>query len=673
MVWGNSLPILLSAGVTGFYALTCLIFGLGVLRVVRIVPSRSADMSAAGYLGTGFAVGQALLGSVWMLLGAASLFSLTMIGGAMVVALLIGLPAISGAVPFVLRRARALAGDIRKLGWVWWAVVALAVILIASFFPMTWHRPGGDALAFYLAQPKLFAVTQSLRPLPSYETFSLLSVAAEMQFAVLFSLDGELAAKMLVWPTALCSAALLWAIGSEVGLGRRGQWALLALLFSTTGFTLVLWDGKTELFPTAWALAAVFMLLRLGKAPNWQVLGVSGVMAGIAMTAKVSFAPVLVPLMAVLVLFQMSVGGAQAQSTGALNIEGRAGRSFGPWLKAVMIIAVGLGFWGLVGISPMVIKNAYLFAEPLAPFYYFGDTTPFPLDQFWYNEENTRWIVATYPLALVFGTYPMQHGNLTPLWLAFLPLLFLAPRPWFSRGWLARPHPLVALSVGSAVAVVVWVALRPSILAPRYILPVLLTSLPLAAYAIEMIWQRKSMFWLRWGAVLTLLAVVGLALLRLQPGLERARIYAGVSVTPWGDPMWSAADIANNNAPPGTRILLGMYYRSFFRGDLLQCVLSAKETAKVQSAAQIAPEKLWAQLYDLGGRYLVIDGTTHGGLFASPPDVSKTPKWLKVVHTEFKERLLSVYALEPTEGAPEPSVSCESENGDVWQVPDGNS
>ncbi len=672
MVWGNSLPILLSAGVTGFYALVCLVFGLGVLRKLHAFPTASGSLSAAGYLGTGFAFGQALLGSIWMLLAAASLFSPTMIGMGLVLAVLIGLPAVPWAAPLVVRRSLALVGDTWKLWGIWWGVAALTVVLIATFLPMTWHRPDGDALAYYLAQPKLFAATQSLRLLPSYEMFGVLGLASEMQYAILYALDGEFAAKILVWPTALCSGALLWAIGSEVGLGRRGQWTLLGLLYSSTGFTNVLWDGKTELFPTAWALASVYMLLRFRKEPSWRILAVAGITSGVAVTAKLSFAPVLIPLMAILVIFQTPVAGARPLDAEAPNARGLIVRQFGPWFRTVLIVGIGLGVWGLIGMSPTILKNAYVFAEPLAPLYYFGDAVPFPLSGEWFSEESTRWIVSTYPLALVYGTYWAQHGNLTPLWLAFLPLMLLAPRPWFPPDWFVKTHPLFVLSVGSALAVAIWVALRPSMLAPRYILPVLVTSLPLAAYAVEMIWQRKPLFYLRWIIVLTLLAVLGLAWLRLQPGLERARIYAGVSVTPWGAPMWTVAEITGESQP-GSRMLLAMYYRSFFRVDLLQCVLTAEETGKVQAAAKVSAENLWTQLHDLGARFLVIDGVTHSQFFSTMPDVSKAPKWLKVVHTGFEGRNLSLYTLEPLSGAPEPTSSCQSEDGDVWHISDGPS
>src|SRR5262249_3321925 len=126
-------------------------------------------------------------------------------------------------------------------------------------------------------------------------------------------------------------------------------------------------------------------------------------------------------------------------------------------------------------------------------------------EQAWVGPEATRRIILTYPLAVTYGQYPMQDGNISALVLAFVPLLLLG-----SRSRQLRESPIVQLSTAALSGIVLWVMLRPSVLAPRYFMASLLAFVPLAMSGSELVLGRegKTSSWLRRGVLLCALVVV---------------------------------------------------------------------------------------------------------------------------------------------------------------------
>src|SRR5262249_47769207 len=158
----------------------------------------------------------------------------------------------------------------------------------------------------------------------------------------------------------------------------------------------------------------------------------------------------------------------------------------------------------LAAASPQMLKNAVVFGEPLAPFVSLSGPNRVT-EQNWFGPAATRYIVLTYPFSLVYGKYPMMGGGVSPLVLMFLPLALLLPRP---ASW-SRSR-LLQMSLIGLVGVVVWVIVRPSILAPRYIFPpLMLLGLPAVA-GVEELCRRPAR-----SRALALLCIGGILMVEL--------------------------------------------------------------------------------------------------------------------------------------------------------------
>ena len=138
----------------------------------------------------------------------------------------------------------------------------------------------------------------------------------------------------------------------------------------------------------------------------------------------------------------------------------------------------------IIALLPHLIKNGLLFNNPLAPF---GTDLMNLLNQDWFGPATTRRVLLTYPLALTFGDYWGQLGNLSPLILGFLPLAIFLPRP---RNPVTSP--LIVLTLAALVGVLAWITIRPSMLLPRYMLATLLLFVLLPARAAEFLTLHDS-------------------------------------------------------------------------------------------------------------------------------------------------------------------------------------
>lgn len=454
------------------YAIVCVAWGRLITR----------KFSGAVEWPTSFATGHAALGIILQLIAVAGYFTwygLLPLGGAMVV-LFIG-------------SFRRMGDSLRDLKEVMLPKSLLAVlsaflvfVLAIALLVDTVSYPGTDALAYYMAQPKLFAATGRYIPLPAYETFSVLPALSEMAYGVMYVFGGEtigqLAGKMSMWPVLVAILILLWQIGRRLGLSSDAAWVLVIIGATSSAITLVAWDGKTDLVALMYALVALRWLPGLTPAESdRRSLLAFGAMTACAVMAKLSYALVLPFALGIPLLL---LWGRDIKALIRILV----------WAGLAVLIVFTLGWW---------LKNYAIHGDPFAPLLSLNASTPkFTLEQVWFDPANTKWIVTTYPLAVTFGLYPMQHGGISPLWLVLLPVLW--GRPWRTEGG----QKALFLAAGGIFATIVWMVLRPSVIAPRYFLPALLWPCFLLAFGFDhWLRERRTLAWIAQLAAIAILAL----------------------------------------------------------------------------------------------------------------------------------------------------------------------
>ena len=644
--------IFVTIGVCLFYILACVGLGSLLLRCLHVRSQNQVMTASLAKLSTAFLLGQGGLAVVWLAIALSALFSPQVVAAVSLLSILGGAWLAWPSFCSGIRSLWSGLSGLKREPWIWKLVAFATLILIlvegvgALVMP-----PIGDAEAFYMAISKVIADSHRLIPLRGYEQISQIGFQGELHYAALMSLGSPEAAKLFVWPTSLALTLMLLAIGSQVGLKQRGQWIMLAILFTSTAFIYVIPDGKVDLFGAAMGIAAFYWALRSGELHGTIALRLAGLFSGLAVVAKFSNLVALVPAVLFLIIWQ--------------RISSHQDKNARKRINSMMTAALSFCFWMLPAIIPHLFKNALLFSQPLAPFIAMPGQAW--LDQTWFSPEVTRRIVMTYPLALVLGQYPMQYGNLSPLLLAFAPLAMKLP-----QSYLTMNSQLVRLTIAALLGVILWVIVRPSIIAPRYILATLLAFMPLAACGAGFVAETEATpRWLSIGILICLFATIGtVALPRISAVAKPFRSFvAGQAVTCSPvDARCRAINIVNQYAEPGDRVYLGTWYRYWLRPDLLQCISNRDDIA---APGLETTEAQWTYLYERGFRYLIYErGYPFGTSSASMADVlnaAQAPPWLVVTPLLIQDDYVAL-RLESRDPSRLSLITCRQVQGPAWDV-----
>jgi hypothetical protein len=209
----------------------------------------------------------------------------------------------------------------------------------------------------------------------------------------------------------------------------------------------------------------------------------------------------------------------------------------------------------------------------------------------------------SYPLALTYGRYYAQLGTLSPLILAFFPLLWAMPRPVL---W--RDSRLSALTVGIVAGLLCWLVLMPSIFMPRYMLAsLLLLGVPAAAAAV---WAGERSRLVSASVIAATCATMLLIPVHIDgrfPNTFGGRLgvfeylaYLNEKNLFAQDRNFHAHSAVNEEARTGDKVLLMSYHRYWLRTDLLTKVNTQAETLS-WSAMTSNPDAFWK--YVQNGKY----------------------------------------------------------------------
>jgi hypothetical protein len=396
----------------------------------------------------------------------------------------------------------------------------------------------------------------------------------------------------------------------------------------------LLWVGKVDIFGAALGLAAYWFAFRATPRNDARGFLLVGLFAGFAVVAKFSNLPVL----GAGILFLLLSEGVR--------------RSV-PW-RTMAKHGLVLGGGACLAMFPHFVKNFVLFQEPFAPFFFLHAAGEHWGDQAWFNVANTQHLLLTYPLALVYGEYPMQGGTMSPLILALVPVGLVVAR--LSR---ETPSRLVTrLAIVGGIGILTWMVVRPAIISPRYILATLLLFAPVGGWAAETFFRRASN-----SRMLKAVAVLALAYGAVLPNLDHALFFETYRAGGFGrgncvmSASCPALEQLNAVAKEGERIYFLGHYAYHLRPDLLQCLNSEEEDDDITD---------WTTLIDRGFSYVVLQKASHA---REKPwlRVDRAPPWLNVP-VLYDDESTRVFALTITDDQHRATVTCVEQPAPAWSV-----
>ncbi len=632
-----------------FYAIACLSLGSLMMRAIAREAWKLEDESALTAITIYFLLGVGILGSIWVVVALLGWLSPWVVGSLCVLSIALSWRVLSTLAGRLYKETRSWLSEFKTDPWPWKIVIiAVAVLIIlagiASMLP-----PSSDAAAFYMPIAKVTGASHRLLPLRGeFEGFSRIGLLGELHYAALIGLGSMTAAKGFTWLAGLAIAAMVSAVGSKVGLGRKGRWITAVTVLTSTAVTFIIVSGKVDLYAAALGSAAFFWALQWKRYPDKHPLRLAGIFTGVSVIAKLPYAAALAPAILALVLWRLASGQVEDLP------EGKPA-----WLPYAIAIFL-LGTWMAPMAVPHVLKNGLLFGEPLAPFI----VAPghYTLLQSWFSPEVTRILILTYPFALILGYNAMQAGHLSVLMLAFLPLAFLLRKP---RRFLDSP--MVQLTLCSAIGVVVWLLINPSILAPRFLMATLFMFVPVLAKGAESVLQEpKRTRLLAGGVFASLFATLTFSLITTGIYSYQAIQYVSGAqdACEYERANCRAMSTLSEEAALGDRIFLAEAHAIWLRADLLQCV---SERAELRTALDTpSVEERWQYLIERGFRYVAVNPGSYSA-YAEALDVSQAPDWIEVVEL-FSEDEYSVYQIDSTDPSRQPSAACLQIDPPAWDV-----
>lgn len=633
------------------YCLACLCLGVRLLIWLGLKTNDSEQVSSITLLATAELLGGGIATSIWLVLALMGQLSRSAIIVSSIVMILSGIRPVIVLLPFVFSQARKIVFDWLEERWLWKitsAVIAIFVGIFAfsSILQKTWI---GDAYAFYLVIAKTMASSQRLTPLPGYEVYSNIPLLGELHFAALLAVGASKVSVVYGYVMAICLSIFLLALARRVGMGRRGQWIALGLLFTSSVFTLLIGDGKVDIFGAAFGLAAFYWAFIYSPSSETQAaaLRIIGLLTGFAIVAKFSYLAVLIPSIFVLILWN------QLLAQPKFSIRQLFRQHFFNWMQIVLFI--------LIALLPNILKNSLLYQEPFAPLISKGASW---LEQNWYSASVARRLVLTYPLALIYGNYFAQYGQLSPLSLVFLPFLFFRGKKQFS---LYR-HPLFRLSVSALAGVLIWIIFRTTTFAPRYFLSPLLVLLLVGAFAAEYAsYKRFKPLRIELLIPLALLFVIYISYdgyIKQFPGLSDY-LSGKISRSAYLGPGFDPYNYLNQVTDDGDRIFIDNYYTYWLRPDLIECLDSLED----QVAGLPTAKEKWEKLYLRGFKYVYIYIPTHGNTLSGLEIPLGVPDWLSVTPV-FVQGDHQIFELKSKDPNRQPEITCKQNETPAYQLVD---
>ncbi len=622
------------------FSLACLSLGLGVLR--KRIQSQSSKL-ALGV--TAFLIGEILFSLICLTV--ISLYRLTPLFVAITISLgfLAGLPAFKAFIAHLPPRSSLFTGFEMS------ERIILGLILIGLAFGLLLSstRLGYDATADYFSHAKIMAVSQLPIFFHPKHSFVVSTFHPGILFTVLIQLFGDQSARMLPWVNGIAILLMGLALGQELGLTPRAQLWFLTLMVTSTAFMDLLGDGKIELISTAPILAAVYWMLRSLENPSKDTFAVTGLLAGFALISR-PYNIFLVSLFMALFMISQAF------------VQYRAGRfDFKYFMRSMLWVIPPLFVLGMFHL----FQNWIWLKNPIAPLIYAKELDS--SDWAWQlDPANLTLYRLLYPLTLTYINSAQSLGNISPLFVGFLPFLLvkrvrenlrISPR----LGW---------LSLVAVLTLLFWITLTFTVVEIRYVLFLWVILFLAIAQILESATQHVGIL-IR--PLLVSLVIIFLAVMSIRTSIIALSTYFPLDDTRrcLDNNLCTFLDTLNQPALPGDRVLVLHAYRYYLRPDLFACSSRADEYPALEVLARQNSPDFWVEVYRQGYRFIIFEEhlSERRYNFGKLPSPDIAPDWIyiKVLYSTPSANQ-KIYQLETLNPPIVPEISCVQNSAGIWQL-----
>ena len=651
--WEYIKDIILSVTGITIFTVANLSVGLVSLKLIRInnwLKQSESNSNRLAYLGTAFLVGHGFFSLLFMTLGMIGWLKPIITGTAVTLGLLLGLV-------FLQKMDYRWVGALRIDG-IFAAKrerVFLAMGMSIVFFTLlnSSARLSYDSVAVYFSDAKITALTGKLQYFTK-DSFVVSIFQTAIQYSAIMQLFGDQAARLFSWVHGLVIILFSILIAGQVGLSMKARVYLFILLVTSTAFIDLFSDGKVDLASFSPIMASIYWMLveRRNKAPQKTILVLIGFLLGISFVAR----PYNV------ILAGGFLGIYYLQRTFWVSWKAESQR-----LKRLLYSIVWIVFGALGTGVYHLAANWLILGNPFAMITNTAVVTP--ANWQWAIDQNQLLLFRLfYPFTVTFLNTPQSLGNISPLFIAFLPILFIkAVRSKVVLSW-----ETYVLSISSVVVLFAWIFLFFTVMEIRYIFFLWVILLMPLSVIMEQTFENATRIVQTTSSILVVFLLGFIAFRTVFIAIDT---YSPIDAH--GNPQCSDSRFCeflksiNQSALPGERVLTISAYRYYLRTDLFSCSTTHDEYKRLQVSSQKDNTEFWEEVHRQGYKYIAYenDYTTRHLQFSIIPSPENTPDWINLEPISGKPGDLQVaYKINVSNHPIEVETTCQQDQSDIWRV-----
>lgn len=531
-------------------------------------------------------------------------------------------------------------------------LLALSVSVLAVSTLYSSARLSYDSTAVYFSDAKITALARHILFFTN-DSFVASVYQTAIQFTALMQVFGDQSARLLSWISGLVIIIIGISLGEKTGISRRGKLIYLVLIVTSTAFMDLMGDGKVDLFSSAPAIAAVYWIFIESResSVNKSLLILGGFLIGLAMAAR----PFNVFLMGIFTFFFYLQTFLFRRNGKIMNFQ----RIIQSW------------FWlgiGIIGpIAYHLFANWIILGNPLAPLTNTLHTNS--VDWQWAFDPNQLFAVRIlYPFVVTFLNSPQSLGNISPLFIAFVPAVL--SRKFKANIRLSKD--LQRLLIISSITVLIWIFAYFTVVEIRYVFFLWIILFIPAAEITAVLLESGDTFFrnILYTAIIGLLLFINLRTVYISLGTYSPIDRQG-NPQCFDNVFCAYLRTINKEARPGDRVLTLGSYRYYLRTDLFACSTKADEYQKLQELSQVSPDAFWQEIYRQGYKYIAYenDYTTRHLQLKIIPSPENTPEWISLEPLFGKPGDLEIaYKINVTNPPIKVKSTCRKNSSGIWEV-----